>query len=152
MAGKRIHQQDDGGAIQEVNDLIPIDRSLGGGSFKTYFLRADQFGAITTITDGLHGYIESPVDSQQTLVLLAETDGTIERLAAQVSAGTLTFSMLINGVAVTGSSIAVTTSVGTATPTGANAYVAGDKIEIKIASTVSAADLAFSIIRTVNIN
>lgn len=84
--------------------------------------------------------------------MLAETDGTIERLAAQVSAGTLTFSMLINGVAVTGSSIAVTTSVGTATPTGANAYVAGDKIEIKIASTVSAADLAFSIIRTVNIN
>lgn len=95
--------------------------------------------------DGLKGWFNGTVSNGTTTIdLYADAACTINFLRTQMSAGTATVSLAINGVAVTGSSVSATTSIVLGTCTAANAVAIGDKITIIVASVASAADLSWT--------
>lgn len=83
-----------------------------------------------------------------TICLYASAAMTLTFLKTQLSAGTATVSLKINGTTVTGSSVSATTSIVSGTLTTLNTVAAGDKIEIVVASVSSAADLDFTVLYT----
>jgi hypothetical protein len=96
--------------------------------------------------DSLAGLIAGTVaNGTYTVELYAPAAGTINQLKTQLSAGTATVKLQIDGVDVTGSSSSATTSIVTGTCTAANTVSAGSKITMVVSAVSSAADLAFSI-------
>jgi hypothetical protein len=102
----------------------------------------DSFGSV---------YIASP--SNKTIPLFTATRPfTINQVRGlDLGAGTLTLSIQINGVNVTGlSSLSVTTTDQNLTATAANTGVAGDRVTAVIASATEATDLEFTMGVTLN--
>jgi hypothetical protein len=94
--------------------------------------------------DPIGGTMQTPADGTYTLVLKAKYAFTINALDAILESGTITMAVKINGTAVTGiSGLAVTSTIGTATATAANAVVVGDKVEFTLSSNASGSMLDF---------
>lgn len=125
--------------------VLATTRAINGVNF-------DGSAAITVPmrgADGFGGRIAGTLSNATTTIeLYAAAAATITFLKTQLSAGTATVSLAINGTPVTGSSVSATTSVVSGTCSAANTVAAGDKITIVVASVSSAADLDFTVLQT----
>lgn len=91
------------------------------------------------------GHIESPSAKTYVLDQYAEFAYTINRITIDMSAGTATAKLTIDGVDVTGcTSISASTTESTTSCTAANSVSAGNTVALVITSPSSAADLSFT--------
>ena len=107
--------------------------------------------AIQTQMDALkvgshRGHIETPTAKTYYLDQYAEFAYTINRITIDMSAGTATAKLTIDGVDVTScTSISASTTEATTTCTGANSVAVGNTVALVITSPSSAADFAFTV-------
>lgn len=88
-----------------------------------------------TQTEGIGGLIGTVANGDVPLVLNSPHGGTIKKTTTKSSAGTATFTFKINGVAISGSANAVSTSEQSQTHN--DAFVAGDEISITVSSNAA---------------
>lgn len=103
----------------------------------------------TAKADPIEWHIESPSAKSYLLSRKAQVAGTILGIDHNCGGGSLTFSVQINGVTVTGlSGLTSGSSLVASNATGANAYAAGATITLLVASVSTASDFAFTLRRT----
>lgn len=96
----------------------------------------------------LPGYVQTPANGTFTLISKSGVAVTITDIkGVKTSAGTLTLTVSIGGVAVTGlSAIAVTTTAQDIPATALNALAVGGRLTLTVASVAGAADLEFTLL------
>lgn len=109
----------------------------------------DMLVSLFSYASPIVGSLLSPVNGTYTLDLTATEGFTINTLYTQLSSGTLTLAVQINGTNVTGlSAVAVTTTLTTSTATAANTVAIGQKVTLVVSSASSPGTLDFKIART----
>jgi len=88
--------------------------------------------------------IETPSDKDYPFIDL-NIDGTIDKVTAKTASGTCTITVKINGVAIGGSALAVTSTEAFTEHGGSNELTDGDNITVTVSSNSSATDLSISI-------
>lgn len=104
----------------------------------------DRTGDVTAAS----GYIQTPANGTLTLVAKAGLSQTLTDIkGVKTSAGTLTLTVLIGGVAVTGlSAVAVTTTAQDIAATALNALAVGGRLTLTVAAVTGATDLEFTLV------
>ena len=102
-------------------------------------------GDITNFVGSVTGLIETPTAKTYVLVQKARYPFTITEFTGDLSAGTLTAQLTIDGVNVTTGSLSATTTEASVTPTAANAVAVGQTLALVVTSPSGAADFAFDV-------
>lgn len=130
----------------DVDDILP---SQGGnsGKFLTTNGTIASWGAVSaTVTDSLNALILNPIDRTYVLDSYAPAAYTINSIGIKCSTGTCTAKIQIGGVDVTSlTGLSVSSANTTATATGANSVVAGDRVTLVLTSTSVIQDLEMTL-------
>jgi len=137
-----------GGPLTSNATLTLVGDSTSPGNSKLYGTNSSGSKGWYNNTgseDELSGQYESPSVKLYKVKVRASYAGTINSFACSTSAGSLTYSIQINGTAVTGlSSLSAGTSLSFTLATGANTFNAGDQIQINVTATSSATDFCWT--------
>lgn len=135
----------------EIEWVLPCDLATGipgfereaGEGLACYFKRI----MTVLVQDILAGLIEIPQVKTYVLARVLPYAGKIQSISFATLSDELTFSVRINGVAVTGlSGLTATSTPATATATAANLWAIGDRVDIIVtALNVAPADFDFTI-------
>ena len=107
---------------------------------------AYQINGNNLLIEQSRGMIENPGAKTYRLDLRADYPYEIDGFRAQLTGGTITAAVQINGVAVTGlSAMALTTSLQSFTATAANAVAVGDFVDLVLSADATSGDLYFSL-------
>ncbi len=102
-------------------------------------------------TDGIlsiAGHIDAPTAKAYSLECYAPTAGVLAYVRAKLSAGTCSIKLQIDGVDVTGSTLAVTTTLGVATFSALFTYTIGQRIDLVVSAPTGAANLSYTVKNT----
>ena len=102
-------------------------------------------GDITAFVGSVAGFVETPTAKTYVLVQKARFPFTITEFTGDLSAGTLTAQLTIDGSNVTTGSLSATTTEASVTPSAANTVAVGQTLAVVISAPSSAADFAFDI-------
>lgn len=94
---------------------------------------------------GLSALIGTPSDKTYVIVLKARYAFTITEVTAKTASGTCTVQATIDGVNVTGGSVAATSTEASSTATAANTVAEGATVAVVVSSNAAAADLSVDI-------
>jgi hypothetical protein len=96
-------------------------------------------------TEYLSGVLAAPANETLRIVEYIPYGATITQFVAKTQSGTITASLKINGTTVTGSSISVTSTQQIVAPSGLNTMVAGQVLELVLASAAGPVNMSFAI-------
>lgn len=105
----------------------------------------DDLEGTITITEQASSVIEYPDDKDYVIGLAMKFAGTVVEITAKSTSGTCTLTPKINGTAVTGGAVSVSSTEATSTATAANTFVVGDDLSLTISSNSACENLAYSI-------
>ena len=141
--------------INGAGTSIALSQAAGGaeliptGTANTWYLIGAvgdlQPGDITSFTGSVAGLIETPAAKTYVLVQKARFPFTITEFTGDLSAGTMTAKLTIDGVDVTTGTLSATSTEASVTPSAANTVGVGQTLAMVVTSPSSAADFAFDI-------
>ena len=138
-----------GGALSSNATLTLVGDSANPGNGKLYGTNSSGTKGWYTNTgaeDELSGQYEAPAVKVYKIKVRASYAGTINSFACSTSAGSLNYSVQINGTGVTGlTAQSATTSQSFTLATSSNTFNAGDQVQINVTAVSSATDFCWTL-------
>lgn len=147
--------------LLKLGDIIEVSGDLDGTPFYTIYIVSGNDGSTVTLTEQLAvtqnvqnvlNIDAAALDGTGTFYVVAPFDGTVDKIYSTIdgalATGDATLTGKIGGVAITGGAVTITQSgsaagdVDVATPSAANAFSAGDTLEVTVGGTNSASRTA----------
>lgn len=125
-----------------ADDVLELERKLDVDKYKNEKKTLSKL----FISDGFGGTIKGVEDETHIIILAMPFAGKMTKLTTQMTSGTCTVKIKINGTDVTGGTIASTTSKQNSTMTALNEYVENDVVQLVVSSSAATPEgLSFSL-------